>query len=1396
MPARRIGSYNNLSPQQERTVDPFHSFNSDDINRLTRIISNGSDGVVFGLDLTTNRRIPDSIISKDILKTGTKCLFRADEWEFIGKCVPELISDDRYITGCNIIGVDSIGVHEIIFNLDVSKHLPINYINSEFKFNFRLKITSGSPYKVIASVLDSQYSIEYPRNYGSTCELSVIHKITKEYKSIPLKLSFVLNPEDLNSGTYVDAYTQKPDHYDGQSDIHIDNIEYSYNIISTAKKSTIYEHINDTYDGNYSISKIHPSNKIYVTPGLAIKDDVVIQEKEMNQNFLSPCITLDVGKGSSWIKNNPFKDVDFYLEGASQIAYILNRQETGILTSGGVANGDLKFEITEDSFITTIDDVELNSFDYEIPSDKYTISENTIGGTEYKLVVQDFEIESNTNLYGQILFIVSKKTNKIISQIQINPVRSNDRLSYPQTSFIFKKTTFPITFSDENVKDKIKIVVSSGPIKVPGNIQEYNTNMVKWANVVLYYTYFKHPEPNKSYIGLIRDEDLNDPIFNEDYLVLGRVRFIAPNKIDLISYENRQNIYYFREIAKHISYRDQLDPIDQINWTDPDTSEIDIPEDVSSAITKLANMINSVRDSIPDPSAYEDDVVFNVPEYLEEGKLVQYVKDEPDSDTGHLRSTLGIDTTESGLGSDDNSIPTSGAVKAELGKKADLENGKIPQSQLPSYVDDVLEFPTLDDFPETGDSGKIYVTLDTNLTYRWSGTTYVEISKSLAIGETSNTAFAGDRGLQCEQNIDEHETEIEELKHRIFVPGGEKGEILYSGGKDQDSEFDTIIQTNFYICETTKQSDKCLSDPDVSKAGNFVIDLQQDKSYEFDGVKWNLIGNASNTLEPGREYYNSVTKSIYWCDLDKNITKIDNSIPGRNGQVVFHTPDTISDTHCDWIMNDFKKVYTCKTKDDLDKCMAPNVIAPTLKQLHESYSKFGHCILNFNGTSYSATDWIPNNTTQFIKSQYGKDPNYKGEATTFYWSNSLNSMTTSANTIDYCGFVTKNKYDEYDITYRYFSNSGDDDWAAFVAAFAEDSDGIQHTLSFIRTPNNGNPANGKQVPHWFVCIDKYSFHMPEWLGYTDQNNFFGQKVLENGSSKVTSDASGNWNTMGGNNGGVKIRVTRNGNVFKGYTSYFIQNAIEAGDIVEDTEIIIDLNSLLNDIRFEKYWNVLKLFTEECQYGFATQSQPGMAFECLSVINYDYVILDFVNNRVLTYNYGLQEWVEVDKTILDFYKYGQFTYNLLTKKLFWCHENGEITELNNTSVSSLEQIYPVGSIYIGTQAECPFKDIFGTWSKISEGKCLWGSDSTHAVGTSITAGLPKPTITAKSQWRYVSGGGGAEYTIHGGTGNSGAGALKDNNVVVTTATVNDDSIYGKSTTVQPPAFCVNIWQRTA
>ena len=88
-------------------------------------------------------------------------------------------------------------------------------------------------------------------------------------------------------------------------------------------------------------------------------------------------------------------------------------------------------------------------------------------------------------------------------------------------------------------------------------------------------------------------------------------------------------------------------------------------------------------------------------------------------------------------------------------------SGKVPTSQLPSYVDDVVEYENEDSFPEEGEAGKIYVDTTTNKTYRWSGSQYVEISASLAIGTTTGTAYDGGLGAQLRTDLDALETTVD-----------------------------------------------------------------------------------------------------------------------------------------------------------------------------------------------------------------------------------------------------------------------------------------------------------------------------------------------------------------------------------------------------------------------------------------------------------------------------------------------------------------------------------------------------------------------------------------------------------------------------------------------------------
>ena len=149
-----------------------------------------------------------------------------------------------------------------------------------------------------------------------------------------------------------------------------------------------------------------------------------------------------------------------------------------------------------------------------------------------------------------------------------------------------------------------------------------------------------------------------------------------------------------------------------------------------------------------------------------------------------------------------------------------------------------------------------------------------------------------------------------------------------------------------------------------------------------------------------------------------------------------------------------------------------------------------------------------------------------------------------------------------------------------------------------------------------------------------------------------------------------------------------------------------------------------------------------------------------------------------------------------------------TDLANTAyVASaistlLSTMYPVGSIYIGTQASCPMGSLItgSTWALVSSGKALWTGDGTNG-NTTIAAGLPN--ITGSIKFSGIDPGtttgtasGAFKKSNANGAGNSHNSSIANGLITFNFSASDSNSIYGKSTTVQPPAYVVNVWRRTA
>ena len=136
-----------------------------------------------------------------------------------------------------------------------------------------------------------------------------------------------------------------------------------------------------------------------------------------------------------------------------------------------------------------------------------------------------------------------------------------------------------------------------------------------------------------------------------------------------------------------------------------------------------------------------------------------------------------------------------------------------------------------------------------------------------------------------------------------------------------------------------------------------------------------------------------------------------------------------------------------------------------------------------------------------------------------------------------------------------------------------------------------------------------------------------------------------------------------------------------------------------------------------------------------------------------------------------------------------------SQLSSSILSNLQSVYPIGSLYIGVTDVCPIANLFGTWEKVAEGLCLQGATGSQVPGETVEAGLPN----INALWYSVAG--------NGGTSSSGAVSVSDNgngpsetgwtrSAKYTFNASKSNSIYGKSDTVQPPAYLVNIWKRTA
>lgn len=370
----------------------------------------------------------------------------------------------------------------------------------------------------------------------------------------------------------------------------------------------------------------------------------------------------------------------------------------------GERNGKIRMiefkDMTMYIFDPTIVDSKVSQEDYDalkqaIEEGKliYTINSNRNGldlATEVAIVGGTIYIESPD-------FIKEEGTNNI-SQVVFDTITVDGSLNYSKEQY----TTTVI----KTTGDGTKVLTDNGQYVYIGNLALTNIKFKDGTNTSTY------------------DLVTNGITFRQN----------ATPCVSWNTVKSGNNIYMDIRIANATASMDGL--MSKEDYVELNTTIPGQIEDLKEADSNLSNRIDNLDDKIDK-------------EIADREAEIDRLENKFDGVTDKLEDALQkeIEDRKAGDTTITNSLNAFISTKGQPSGLAELDStGKVPAAQLPSYVDDVLEFSTKDQFPQTGETGKIYVAKDTNLTYRWTGTQYLEISQSLALGETPSTAYPGDKG--------------------------------------------------------------------------------------------------------------------------------------------------------------------------------------------------------------------------------------------------------------------------------------------------------------------------------------------------------------------------------------------------------------------------------------------------------------------------------------------------------------------------------------------------------------------------------------------------------------------------------------------------------------------------
>ena len=456
MPSRRISSNDNLAVVQEIAVNPYSSYNSDNVNMLTRMVTGekNKDFITKGLDAKGVNRLNTEVLDSPLIHETFPTLSA-----FNTNWVNSNFSWDAGTQSAkgSIQGVD---LTETVILQSVLIPITPN-VGYWFKVQFdlintpkQLFIQYGSESKTYDHPASGSYTF-YVQLYNNTNTFEPIKFVglldsQDQYSDTSIYLDNIILTKVINRGIDIEPIALPP--------------AESPDITTSATLNP----------NSIPLNMIHPHAAIKAFPGVCVKDEAMINILGLNPSDpATPVLTLNYNDSTSWIKGITFGSTDFP-----------TIQTTYYIEDGGIPTAT-SYDVNGNLLVTLWDD-------------------------------------------------------------------------------------------GENPGHYRKINGQSGT----GSGEAY----VKWAYLVVYYSYFKNPNPNKSYIGLATEDEINDPRYGDDYLILAKLRFIDARTVDAIIYYPERHDWQLID-ATQVSYLH----LNQLkHW-------LDKPMNTSLALDLLASRIYNFK---------------------------------------------------------------------------------------------------------------------------------------------------------------------------------------------------------------------------------------------------------------------------------------------------------------------------------------------------------------------------------------------------------------------------------------------------------------------------------------------------------------------------------------------------------------------------------------------------------------------------------------------------------------------------------------------------------------------------------------------------------------------------------------------------------------------------------